>query len=92
MLDQYKSNFTIKTLEELISLLDFKGEKEFTKEIMLIFGENNNTDYTNDMVENFGLEIATKKINFREVIATLAFFRLDNYHAKIRSNLNLIII
>lgn len=85
MLDQIKSNFTVKTLDELISLLDLKSEKEFTVDTCYIFGENTNYEYTKETVKNFGIELARKKMNFREVIATLAFFRLDNYQAKITS-------
>jgi hypothetical protein len=76
----------VKTLDELISLLDLKGDKEFTIETFYVFGENSNDEITKETINKFGMELARKKLNMREVVASLAFFRLDNYEAKITSN------
>ncbi len=85
LLDQNKSNFTIKTLDELMCLIDNRGEREFTIETCMIFGDNNNNDFTRETLNTFGIELAKKKLNFREVIASFAFFTMDNYYEKIKS-------
>jgi hypothetical protein len=85
LLDQNKSYFTIKTFDELMSILDLKGEHEFSYEIFYIFGEYNNDTVSQDIIDIFGNELANKKVNFREVMAFLAFFRMDNLQAKITS-------
>lgn len=85
LINNNKAQFTVKTLDEMLSLLEMKGEKEFSIEIFHIFGQNNNDEYTNEMVKTFGVEVAKKTVNFREILFTLAFFRMESYHGKITS-------
>ncbi len=82
------SNFSVKTLDELLSQnLDLKFEVEFIIKTCYIFGENSN-EYKNENVENWGIDLARKKLKFNEVVATLAFFRMEVYEEKIKSNKN----
>ncbi len=84
-----KNSFTIKTLEELLSVLDLKGEIEFIQQIFFIFGENISSNIKH-ITNNYIKEISKKKINFREVFNILAFFRMENIKAKIsRKNIEI---
>ena len=87
LIDKNKSYFTIKTLDELMSILNLKGEKEFSCDVFSIFGENTKNEISDEIIKNFGKDIGRKRVNFREVIATLAFFRMNNYQAKISSKI-----
>jgi len=77
-----KNSFTIKTLDELLSVLNLKGEIEFIQQIYYIFGENISANHKH-IIDNYGEEFSKKKINFREVFNSLAFFRMENIKAKI---------
>jgi len=85
-LDNKKYTFTIRTLDELLSVLNLKGEIEFIQKIFYIFGENisKSHDY---LINTYGKEFCKKKVNFREVFDLLAFFRMDNFKAKVSSKI-----